>query len=92
MQQVTLGAKDPWCAKEDISDEYPKLGDGVYVGAGAKILGRINVGEWAIIGANAVVTKDIPAAATVVGYNQIIGAGQTETSKQATAELDTKLR
>ena len=74
--QVTLGGKDPWCTKEDIRGEFPKLRDGVYVGAGAKILGGITVGEWAIIGANAVVTKDVPAGATVVGYNHIITAGQ----------------
>jgi serine O-acetyltransferase len=75
MQQVTLGGRDPWCDKKNLRNEYPKLRDGVYVGAGAKILGGITVGEWAIIGANAVVTKDVRAGATVVGYNHIIGAG-----------------
>lgn len=39
---------------------------------GAKILGNVTIGENCIVGANAVVTKDIPAGATVVGYNKII--------------------
>lgn len=72
MQQVTLGGKDPWCTKKDLRGEYPKLGDGVYVGAGAKILGGVTIGDWAIIGANAVVTIDVPPAATIVGHNRII--------------------
>ncbi|GAB3624385.1 hypothetical protein GCM10027418_24690 [Mariniluteicoccus endophyticus] len=46
---------------------HPTLEDGVKVGAGARILGPITVGQGARIGANAVVTKDVPAAATVVG-------------------------
>jgi serine O-acetyltransferase len=75
MQQVTLGGKDPFCTKADVSGDYPKLREGVYVGAGAKVLGGITIGEWAIIGANAVVTKDIPAAATVVGFNRIVVGG-----------------
>ena len=46
---------------------HPTLGRGVVVGAGAKILGPINVGDGAKIGSNAVVVKDVPAGATVVG-------------------------
>ena len=45
----------------------PTLGDRVYVGAGAKILGRIHIGDDVAIGANAVVTKDVPDKAVVVG-------------------------
>jgi serine O-acetyltransferase len=45
----------------------PRLGDDVYVGAGAKVLGPITVGDRAIIGANAVVLTDVPAGATVAG-------------------------
>lgn len=72
MQQVTLGGKDPWCIDTDLSDDYPTLEEGVYVGAGAKILGPVTIGKWAIIGANAVITKDVPAGATAVGFNKII--------------------
>ncbi len=46
---------------------HPTLGDGVVVGAGAKILGAINVGHRARVAANSVVIDDVPEAATVVG-------------------------
>ncbi len=46
---------------------HPTLGDGVMVGAGAKILGPVNVGERARVGANSVVVKDVPAHRSVVG-------------------------
>ncbi|HWE28826.1 MAG TPA: serine acetyltransferase [Polyangia bacterium] len=45
----------------------PRLGNDVYVGSGAKILGPITVGDGAVIGANAVVLEDVPAGATAVG-------------------------
>jgi serine O-acetyltransferase len=45
----------------------PRLGNDVYVGAGAKILGPITIGDGAVIGANAVVIEDVPAGATAVG-------------------------
>jgi serine O-acetyltransferase len=46
---------------------HPTLGKNVVVGAGAKVLGPIEIGEGARIGSNAVVVKDVPADATVVG-------------------------
>ncbi len=46
---------------------HPTLGDGVVVGAGAKILGPVWIGSNAQIGANAVVVKDVPAGAVAVG-------------------------
>jgi len=46
---------------------HPTLADGVVVGAGAKILGPIHVGERVRVGANSVVVKDVPADSTVVG-------------------------
>ena len=46
---------------------HPSLGDGVVVGAGAKLLGPIEVGNGARVGSNSVVLKNIPAHATVVG-------------------------
>lgn len=63
--QVTLGGRDA-------SPAAPNIEDGVYIGAGAKILGGVTVGRGATIGANAVVTKDVPAGATVVGANRIL--------------------
>lgn len=66
-QQVTLGAGPV--------PGFPRLGGHVDVGAGAKILGGIAVGDHARIGANAVVIKDVPSGATVVGVPaQIVGA------------------
>jgi serine O-acetyltransferase len=59
---VTLGGTS-W--KE--GKRHPTLGNGVVVGAGAKVLGPIHVGDGAKIGSNAVVVKDVPAGATAAG-------------------------
>ncbi len=59
---VTLGGTS---AKRE--RRHPTVGDDVVIGAGAKLLGAITVGKGARIGANAVVTRDVPAGATFVG-------------------------
>jgi len=57
---------------------HPTLGRNVVVGAGAKILGPIKVGDGAKVGSNAVVVKDVPEGATVVGIpGRIVDAGPT---------------
>jgi serine O-acetyltransferase len=61
-QGVTLGGTS-W----NKGKRHPTLGNGVVVGAGAKVLGPFTVGDYAKIGSNAVVTKEVPAQATVVG-------------------------
>ena len=61
-QGVTLGGTS-W----NKGKRHPTLEDGVVVGAGAKVLGPFTVGRGAKIGSNAVVTKAVPAGATVVG-------------------------
>jgi serine O-acetyltransferase len=61
-QGVTLGIR----SMEDLT-AAPVLGDGVNVGAGAKIIGKVSVGDGAAIGANAVVLADVPARALAVG-------------------------
>ncbi len=68
-QDVTLGGVAPSIDSHLQRDQkrHPTLRDGVIVGSGAQVLGPITVGEDARIGANAVVTKDVPAGATVVG-------------------------
>lgn len=66
MQQATIGGKD---RDENIA---PIIGDDVYVGAGARILGDVRIGHGVIVGANAVVTRDIPPGVTVVGANRIV--------------------
>lgn len=47
--------------------EYPIVGNGVIIYAGAKIIGNVIIGDNAIIGANSVVTKNVPANAIVAG-------------------------
>ena len=59
MQQVTVGMIG--------AGEVPTIGNGVYVGAGAKIIGKLAIGDRARIGANAVVLSDVPAGCTAVG-------------------------
>jgi serine O-acetyltransferase len=56
--QVTIGAE---------GRQSPRLGDHIFIGAGAKIVGAIMIGSDARIGANAVVVDDIPSGATAVG-------------------------
>ena len=56
---VTIGLRTEW--------GFPRLGDNVFIGAGARVLGDIHVGNNAKIGANAVVLHDVPADTTVVG-------------------------
>ena len=49
------------------TDNTPTIGDNAYIGPGAKLFGRITIGNDVAIGANAVVTKDVPDHVTVVG-------------------------
>jgi serine O-acetyltransferase len=60
--QVTLGGTSLEKVKR-----HPTIGNNVLIGMGAKVIGAITVGDNARIGANAVVTRDVPANATVVG-------------------------
>lgn len=62
LQGVTLGGT----GKEN-GDRHPKIGTGVLIGAGAKILGNITVGDCARVAAGSVVLKDVPARKTVAG-------------------------
>jgi serine O-acetyltransferase len=64
-QGVTLGGTDP--ANGIGGKRHPTLADDVIVGSGAQILGPVIVHERARIGANAVVTKDVPEGAVMVG-------------------------
>jgi serine O-acetyltransferase len=64
---VTLGNLSLGPQAGPSGKRHPTVGDGVAIGAGAKILGPISIGEGARIGANAVVSKDVPAQETVVG-------------------------
>jgi serine acetyltransferase len=57
---VTIGGKSGWY-------EVPQIGDNVEIATGAKILGPVRIGNNVIIGANAVVTKDVPDNCVVAG-------------------------
>jgi serine O-acetyltransferase len=61
-QNTTLGI-----AREDRLSDRPVIEDGANIGAGAVILGAVLVGRKSVVGANAVVTHDVPAGATVGG-------------------------
>ena len=61
-QQVTLGGVSLHKGKR-----HPTIKKGVVIGAGAKVLGDITIGENSKIGANSVVVKDVPANSTAVG-------------------------
>lgn len=60
-QGVTIGAKGA-----GRSNGYPRLGDNVYLGAGAMVIGAVRVGDDVVVGANTVIVQDIPAGSRVV--------------------------
>lgn len=62
LHSVTLGGT----GKEE-EDRHPKIGDGVLIGAGAKVLGNIRVGECSRIAAGSVVLEEVPPCKTVAG-------------------------
>lgn len=62
LQNVTLGGT----GKSD-QDRHPKIGNGVLIGAGAKVLGNIRVGDCSRVGAGSVVLKEVPPRVTVAG-------------------------
>jgi len=64
-QQVTLGGTNP--TDGVAGKRHPTIQDGAIIGSGAQVLGPIIVGPRARIGANSVVTKDVPEGATMVG-------------------------
>jgi serine O-acetyltransferase len=75
---VTIGMRDD-------PPRFPCIGDGVYVGAGARILGGVRIGDGAKIGANAVVIKDVPAGATALGVPAVIRLPAVRTTPDAAA-------
>jgi serine O-acetyltransferase len=77
---VTLGGTS-W----NKGKRHPTLGRGVVVGAGAKILGPIHVGDGAKVGSNAVVVRDVPAGATAVGIPARIVTAADQDRREAQA-------
>jgi serine O-acetyltransferase len=78
---VTLGGTS-W----NKGKRHPTLEAGVVIGAGAKVLGPITIGENAKIGSNAVVVKDVPANATAVGIPARILEEEKSKQREATAQ------
>ena len=77
---VTLGGTS-W----NKGKRHPSLGRNVVVGAGAKILGPILVGDNAKIGSNAVVVRDVPAGATAVGIPARLTTPEVQEKRESTA-------
>jgi len=84
---VTLGGTT-WRKEK----RHPTLGNNVVVGAGAKILGPITVGDNARVGSNSVVVKDVPAGATVIGIpGRVIGPKKQDTKSQLREAMAKKI-
>jgi serine O-acetyltransferase len=78
---VTLGGTS-W----NKGKRHPTLGRNVVVGAGAKILGPIDIGDDAKVGSNAVVVRDVPAGATAVGIPARVVSHEERSRREAQAE------
>jgi serine O-acetyltransferase len=78
---VTLGGTG-----RDTGKRHPTVGDRVVIGAGAKVLGPIKIGDDSRIGANSVVVKEVPSSAVVVGV-----PGQIVSRSSRTKEDDSLL-
>lgn len=84
LHEVTLGGTG-----KQTGDRHPKVGRGVLISAGAKILGNVSVGEGAKIGAGSVVLEDVPPHTTAVGVPaRVVGK---PASDQPALEMDHKL-
>ena len=77
-QGVTLGGTG-----KDVGKRHPTIGNGVTIGAGAKVLGPITIGDHSKVGAGAIVLKDVPPNCTVVG-----NPGRIVQKKQPTGDVD----
>lgn len=84
LHEVTLGGTG-----KESGDRHPKVGKSVMIGAGAKILGNIRIGEGAKVGAGSVVLDDVPAHYTVAGVPAHI-VGRTE-SPAPSRDMDQRL-
>lgn len=70
----------------------PVIGDGVYIGPGAKIIGAVKVGNNVAVGANAVVTRDVPDDSVVVGVPAEVISLDGATGYITRIDYDDKIR
>lgn len=84
MQGVTLGTSEP--DMDFTVSERPVVGNGVLIGAGAKVIGRVTIGDYAKIGANAVVLKDVPAHGVAVGVPATVLVHKSSAKRTGTEE------
>lgn len=71
-QGVTIGASEAFFS--GLPNKCPSIGNNVYIGAGARILGDITIGDGCQIGAGAIVVRDVPPHSVVVGVpGRVIG-------------------
>jgi serine O-acetyltransferase len=72
---------------------FPTIGDDVFIGAGARVLGGIRIGDAARIGANAVVIEDVPAGATAVGVPaRILGSRKPASPEASENENESRVQ
>jgi serine O-acetyltransferase len=66
-------------------DDFPRIGNDVIIGAGARILGAISIGDGAAIGANAVVLRNVPTGASAYGVPAVVHERNASDGTDATA-------
>ncbi len=83
LQNVTLGGTG-----KEAGDRHPKVRRGVMIGAGAKLLGNIEIGEFSRIAAGSVVLHEVPAHSTVAGVPaKVVGSHKTQPYREMDQEL-----
>ncbi|MEM6796098.1 MAG: serine O-acetyltransferase [Acidobacteriota bacterium] len=81
MQQVTLGA-----TQIATLEGMPTLGDGVFLGAGARVLGPVRIGHGALVGANALVAEDVPDGGKALAAPAIVRGPRPDSGEPASGE------
>jgi serine O-acetyltransferase len=86
-QGVTLGQ-----ANRGKNEGFPKLGSNIYIGPGAKIVGAVRIGNNVAIGANCVVTRNVPDDSVVVGIPGVVISRKGSTGYVMKTDYEDKIR